>query len=42
MSRYIITVFLLSVARQANAECGSTANRAGCTTPHGAGDPARA
>ena len=36
MSRFIIALFLLSAAQQANAACGSTANRAGCTTPNGA------
>ena len=38
MSRLIIALFLLmAVAQAANAaECGSTANRAGCTTPNGA------
>jgi hypothetical protein len=36
MSRFIIALFLLLAAHQANAECGSTANRAGCTTPNGA------
>jgi hypothetical protein len=37
MSRFIIALFLLLAAAQAaNAECGSTANRAGCTTPNGA------
>jgi hypothetical protein len=37
MSRYIVALFLLLTAAQgAVAECGSTANRAGCTTPNGA------
>ena len=36
MSRFIIALFLLFAAQQANAECGSTPNRAGCTTPNGA------
>ena len=37
MSRFIVALFLLLTARHANAaECGSTANRAGCTTPNGA------
>ena len=37
MSRFIIALFvLLAAAQAANAECGSTANRAGCTTPNGA------
>ena len=36
MSRFIIALFLLLAAHQANAECGSTANRVGCTTPNGA------
>ena len=37
MSRFIIVlVLLLGAAQEANAECGSTANRAGCTTPNGA------
>jgi hypothetical protein len=39
MSRFIIALFLLLAAQEANAaECGSTANRAGCTTPNGAVD----
>src|ERR1700693_3979188 len=37
MSRFIIVlVLLLGASQAANAECGSTANRAGCTTPNGA------
>jgi hypothetical protein len=37
MSRLIIVlVLLLGAAQEANAECDSTANRAGCTTPNGA------
>jgi len=36
MSRLIIALFLLLVAQEANAGCGSTAYRAGCTTPNGA------
>jgi hypothetical protein len=39
MSRFIISItafLLLAAQQQASAECGSTANRAGCTTPHGA------
>ena len=37
MSRFIIALFLLLAAQQANAvECGSTANRAGCAGPNGA------
>jgi hypothetical protein len=36
MSRFIIALFLLLAAQQANAKCGSTANHAGCTTPNGA------
>jgi hypothetical protein len=36
MSRFIIALFVLLAAHQANAECGSTANRVGCTTPNGA------
>jgi hypothetical protein len=37
MSRFIIALFLLMTAQQANAaECGSTANRAGCVGPNGA------
>ena len=37
MSRFIIiAIFLICAAQQASAECGSTANRAGCTTPNGA------
>jgi hypothetical protein len=37
MSRIIIAVLLLLAAQQANAaECGSTANRAGCVGPNGA------
>jgi hypothetical protein len=37
MSRFIIVlVLLLGASQEANAECGSTANRAGCTTPNGA------
>jgi hypothetical protein len=37
MSRLIIALFLLLAAQQANAaECGSTANRAGCAGPNGA------
>jgi hypothetical protein len=37
MFRFIIALFLLLAAQEANAaECGSTAYRAGCTTPNGA------
>jgi hypothetical protein len=37
MSRFILPlVLLLAVAQHANAACGSTAYRAGCTTPNGA------
>jgi hypothetical protein len=36
MSRLIIALFLLLAVQEANAECGSTAYRAGCTTPNGA------
>jgi hypothetical protein len=37
MSRFIVALFLLLAAQQANAaECGSTANRAGCAGPNGA------
>jgi len=36
MSRFIIALCLLLAARDANAACESTANRAGCTTPNGA------
>jgi hypothetical protein len=37
MSRIIIALFLLLAAHEANAaECGSTANRAGCVGPNGA------
>jgi hypothetical protein len=38
MSRFTIALALLAsfVAQAAHAECGSTANRAGCTTPSGA------
>jgi hypothetical protein len=37
MSRIIIALFLLLAAQEANAaECGSTANRAGCVGPNGA------
>jgi hypothetical protein len=37
MSRFIVALFLLLAAQPANAaECGSTANRAGCTTRNGA------
>jgi hypothetical protein len=37
MSRLIIALFLFLAAQQANAaECGSTANRAGCVGPNGA------
>jgi hypothetical protein len=36
MSRLIIALFLLLAAQEANAGCGSTANRAGCTTANGA------
>jgi hypothetical protein len=35
MSRMIIALFLLLAAQEANAACGSTASRAGCTTPNG-------
>ena len=36
MSHFIIALFLLLAAQQANAvECGSTANRAGCVGPNG-------
>jgi hypothetical protein len=38
MSRIIIALFLLLSTQEANtAECGSTANRAGCIGPNGAG-----
>jgi hypothetical protein len=37
MSRIIVALFLLLTAHDANAaECGSTANRAGCVGPNGA------
>jgi hypothetical protein len=37
MSRVIIALFLLLATEGANAaECGSTANRAGCVGPNGA------
>ena len=37
MSRFIIGLFLLLAAQEVNAaECGSTANRAGCVGPNGA------
>ena len=37
MSRFIVALLLLLAAQQANAaECGSTANRAGCVGPNGA------
>ena len=37
MFRFVIALFLLAAAQQANAaECGSTANRAGCVGPNGA------
>lgn len=37
MSRIIIALLLLLAAQDANAaECGSTANRAGCVGPNGA------
>ena len=36
MCRFIIALFLLFAAQQANAECGSTANRASCVGPNGA------
>ncbi len=37
MSRIIIALLLLVAAQQATAaECGSTANRAGCVGPNGA------
>jgi hypothetical protein len=37
MFRFIIALFLLAGAEQANAvECGSTVNRAGCVGPSGA------
>jgi hypothetical protein len=37
MSRFIIALFLLLAAQEANAaECGSTANRAGCVGANGA------
>jgi hypothetical protein len=36
MSRFIIALLLLLPVQQASAECRSTANRAGCTTPNGA------
>jgi hypothetical protein len=37
MSRIIIVLALLGIAQAANAaECGSTANRAGCVGPNGA------
>jgi hypothetical protein len=37
MSRIIIAVFLQLIAQKASTECSSTANHAGCTTPHGVG-----
>jgi hypothetical protein len=37
MFRFVIALFLVLAAHGANAECGSTARRAGCTTPNGAG-----
>jgi hypothetical protein len=37
MSRFIIALFFLVAAQEVNAaECGSTANRAGCVGPNGA------
>jgi hypothetical protein len=36
MTRFIIALCLLFTAHEANAACGSTANRAGCNTPNGA------
>ena len=36
ISRFIIALLLLLPVQQASAECRSTANRAGCTTPNGA------
>jgi hypothetical protein len=37
MSRFLIALILLLAAQQATAaECGSTANRAGCVGPNGA------
>jgi hypothetical protein len=37
MLRFIITLFLLLAAQEAKAaECGSTAERAGCVGPNGA------
>jgi hypothetical protein len=37
MSRIIMALLLLLAAQEANAaECGSTANRAGCVGPNGA------
>jgi hypothetical protein len=37
MSRVVIALFLLVATQGANAaECGSTANRAGCVGPNGA------
>jgi hypothetical protein len=37
MIRFIVALFLLLAAQQANAaECGSTANRAGCVGSNGA------
>jgi hypothetical protein len=37
MTRFIIVlVLLVGAAQEANAECGSTANRAGCIGPNGA------
>jgi hypothetical protein len=37
MSRTVMTILLLLAAQQASAaECGSTANRAGCVGPNGA------
>src|SRR4051794_18867960 len=36
MFRLIIALCLLLTAQEANAACGSTANRAGCTTSNGA------
>jgi hypothetical protein len=37
MTRFIIVlVLLVGAAQEANAECGTTANRAGCVGPNGA------
>ncbi len=37
MFRFVVALLLLATVQQANAaECGSTANRAGCVGPNGA------